>query len=77
MEKCKMVLDKIIYKRGIKSKEPQVIEFGVPTNLTIVEYKRICKRLAQALGYSNENILEHFGKDTETGDPAQLKLLFD
>ena len=30
-----MPLDKITYTRGIKSKEPQVIEFQVPTDLTI------------------------------------------
>ncbi len=72
-----MVLDKIIYKRGAKSKEPQTIEFGIPANLSIQEYKRTCKRLAQALGYSNQNIEKHFGKDIETGNPAQLKLLFD
>jgi|TARA_Y100000310_G_C20534362_1_gene740115 hypothetical protein len=71
-----MILDKIIYKRGVKSKEPQIIEFGVPSDLSIKEYKRTCKRLAQALGYSNKSIEENFGKDEELGDPAQLKLLF-
>ena len=33
--------------------------------------------MALALGYSNKLVDEHFGKDLETGDPAQLKLLFD
>tara|TARA_R110000744_G_scaffold163851_4_gene280870 strand:+ start:401 stop:634 length:234 start_codon:yes stop_codon:yes gene_type:complete len=77
MEKYEMALDKLTYSRGIKSKEPQIIEFSVPTDLSIQEYKRTCKRLAQALGYSTQNIEEHFGKDLEKGNPAQLKLLFD
>ena len=72
-----MPLDKIMYTRAIKSKEPQIIEFSIPSDLSIQEYKRTCKRLAQALGYSNQNIEEHFGKDKEIGNPAQLKLLFD
>ena len=72
-----MPLDKIMYTRAIKSKEPQIIEFSIPSDLSIQEYKRACKRLAQALGYSNQNIEEHFGKDKEIGNPAQLKLLFD
>ena len=72
-----MPLDKIMYTRAIKSKEPQIIEFSIPSDLSIQEYKRTCKRLAQALGYSNQNKEEHFGKDKEIGNPAQLKLLFD
>ena len=72
-----MVLDKLIYQRGAKSKEPQVIEFKISSNLSIQEYKRTCKRLAHALGYSTKSIEEYFGKDTEVGDPNQLKLLFD
>ena len=72
-----MPLDKIMYTRAIKSKEPQIIEFSIPSDLSIQEYKRTCKRLAQALGYSNQNIEEHFGKDKDIGNPNQLKLLFD
>jgi len=72
-----MALDKLTYSRGIKSKEPQIIEFSIPTDLSIQEYKRTCKRLAHALGYSTQNIEEYFGKDVEKGNPAQLKLLFD
>ena len=72
-----MALDKIIYKRAIKSKEPQIIEFSIPSDLSIQEYKRTCKRMAQALGYSNQSIEEYFGKDKELGNTNQLKLLFD
>ena len=72
-----MALDKLTYQRALLSKEPQVIEFKVNDNLTIEEYKRTCKRMALALGYSSTTVEEHFGKDIEIGDPNQLKLLFD
>ena len=70
-----MALDKLIYQRTLVSKEPQIIEFKISDNLTIEEYKRTCKRMALALGYSSKLVEEHFGKDATTGDPAQLKLL--
>ena len=73
----KMILDKITYTRGAKSKEPQIIEFSIPANLSIDEFKRTCKRLALSLGYSESSVSEAFGKDRVKGDPAQLKLLFD
>ena len=69
--------DKITYVRTTTSREAQKIEFDLPRDMTILEYKRICKRLALALGYSNKAVVEHFGKDIDKGDPAQLKLLFD
>jgi len=49
----------------------------IPPNLTIAEFKTICRRLASSLGYGSESISNEFGKDTEVGDPKQLKLLFD
>ncbi len=72
-----MALDKITYERGTSSKEPQKIAFHISPDLDIKEFKRTCKRLAQSLGYSRTSIEEHFGKDTEKGNPAQLKILFD
>ena len=69
--------DKITYVRTTDSREAQKIEFDLPRDMTILEYKRICKRLALALGYSNNAVVDNFGKDTDKGDPKQLKLLFD
>ena len=69
--------DKITYVRTTTSREAQRIEFDLPRDMTILEYKRICKRLALALGYSSKAVVENFGKDAEKGDPAQIKLLFD
>ncbi len=72
-----MAYDKLVYERGEKSKEAQRIEFQIQRDLTIKEFKRTCRRMAHALGYSSTNIEEHFGKETEVGNKQQLKLLFD
>lgn len=72
-----MNYDKLVYERGEASKEAQRIEFQIQRNLTIKEFKRTCKRMAHALGYSSTLIDNHFGKDTEVGNEKQLKLLFD
>ena len=69
--------DKITYVRTTDSREAQKIEFDLPRDMTILEYKRICKRLALALGYSSNAVVENFGKDVDKGSTAQLKLLFD
>ena len=71
-----MKLDTITYTRAVDSKEPQIIEFKVSPNLSLKEYRRVCKRLAHSLGYSNKSIEELFGKDADVDDPAQLKILF-
>jgi len=72
-----MNYDKLVYERGEASKEAQRIEFQIQRDLTIDEFKRTCKRMAHALGYSSSLIDERFGKDVEVGDKKQLKLLFD
>tara|TARA_B100001093_G_scaffold236658_1_gene226761 strand:+ start:5286 stop:5513 length:228 start_codon:yes stop_codon:yes gene_type:complete len=73
-------MNKLIFERSNVEelrtiKEPTRIVFEVESNLTIQEYKIACKRLAHAMGYSEGSIVKEFGKDTVTGDPAQLKLL--
>ena len=49
----------------------------IPPNLTISEFKIVCRRLAASLGYASESIIKEFGKDKEVGDKNQLKLLLD
>jgi len=69
--------DKLIYHRSEFSREAKKIEMDIPPNLTIEEFKIVCRRLASSLGYAPESISKAFGKDKEVGDPTQLKLLFD
>jgi len=53
-------MDKITYTRGTYSREAQKVEFEVPEDLSIQDFKRLCKRLASSLGYSYESIDEEF-----------------
>jgi len=53
-------MDKITYTRGTYSREAQKVEFEVPEDLSIQDFKRLCKRLAASLGYSYESIREEF-----------------
>tara|TARA_B110000858_G_scaffold195675_1_gene252624 strand:+ start:142 stop:360 length:219 start_codon:yes stop_codon:yes gene_type:complete len=72
-----MAQDKLIYLRGDDSREADKIEMDIPSNLTIQEFKIICRRLALSLGYGSESVSSEFGKDQEVGNKKQLKLLFD
>jgi len=53
-------MDKITYTRGTYSREAQKVEFEVPEDLSIQDFKRLCKRLAASLGYSHESIQKTF-----------------
>ena len=53
-------MDKLIYVRGTYSKEVQKIELDVTEDLSVHEFKRVCKRLACTLGYSYESVCEAF-----------------
>lgn len=57
-------------------REVSNIEFTVPDDLTISEYKVICVRMAAAMGYGDTSIKKHFG-DTLYGndDPNDIKKL--
>ncbi len=69
--------DKLIYYRSEFGREANKIEMEIPPNLTIAEFKIVCRRLAASLGYATESITSEFGKDKEVGDKNQLKLLLD
>ena len=69
--------DKLVYYRSEYSREAKKIEMEIPPNLTISEFKIVCRRLAASLGYASESIIKEFGKDKEVGDKNQLKLLLD
>lgn len=57
-------MDKITYTRGTYSREAQKVEFEVPEDLSIEDFKRLCKRLAASLGYSYESIDKVFDNKT-------------
>ena len=72
-----MAQDKLIYLRGDDSREADKIEMDIPSNLTIQEFKIICRRMALSIGYGSDSVIAEFGKDEEVGNPEQLTLLFD
>jgi hypothetical protein len=60
-------MDKLIYIRGTHSKEIQKVELDVNENVDIQDFKRICKRLACALGYDTNSIEEAFENTHRVG----------
>ena len=46
-------MDKLIYTRGTYSNEIQKVELDVNENVSIHDFKRVCKHLACALGYDS------------------------
>jgi hypothetical protein len=60
------------------SREASKIEFDVPDDMDINEYKVICVRMASAMGYGNKSIKNAFG-DLVYGneDKNKLKELLD
>jgi hypothetical protein len=47
----------------LENREASQIEFIVPEDMDINEYKVVCMRLAAAMGYYNETIVKAFGVD--------------
>ena len=53
-------MDKLIYTRGTRSNEIQKVELEVSEDMNLPEFKRVCKRLACALGYDSVSVEEAF-----------------
>lgn len=49
-------------------REANVIEFTVPDDMDIYEYRIMCIRLASALGYTSETIKRGFGEEYREND---------
>jgi len=58
-------MDKLIYTRGTYSKEIQKVELDVNENVDIHDFKRVCKRLACALGYDSNSVEEAFNDNLD------------
>ena len=66
-------MDRIIYTRGTYSKEIQKVEMDVNENIDIHDFKRVCKRLACALGYNSKSVEEAFGSSTDKKKTSIIK----
>lgn len=71
--------DRLTYTRNAGSREATKIDFDIPADMTIQEYKTICIRMAHALGYHHNSISDTFKIDAndQPNIENQLKLLFD
>ena len=69
-------MDKITYTRGRSSKEPQSLTFELNPDLTCVDFRNMCVRMAYALGYANSSIEIAFPKP-KTGRKNKQQMLFD
>lgn len=57
------------------NREASEIEFKLPNDLDIWEYKRVCMRMAGAMGYTNLSIKKAFGHEYKS--EADYKLTQD
>ena len=69
-------MDNITYTRGRSSKEPQSLTFELNSDLTCVDFRNMCVRMAYALGYANNSIEIAFPKP-KIGGKNKQKILFD
>lgn len=58
-------------------REAQNIEFTVPDDLNIFEYRIMCMRLASALGYTSESIKKAFGEESDPEADINIDWLND
>ena len=70
-------MDKIIYSRGRSSKEPQSIQFEVSPDMTCIDFRNICTRMAYSLGYAQSSIEIAFPKPTNGRGKNKKDILFD
>jgi len=62
-------MGKLIYEREREDDfEPKKIILDVDEDLTISQFKNMCKRLASAIGYHCDSIEYEFGNETDTID---------
>jgi hypothetical protein len=53
--------DNELKNQGIKIREPKKIVFNVPKDLNTYEFRIMCIRMSQAMGFGEDNILDAFG----------------
>lgn len=65
---------KLIYDFGGDSREANVIEFTIPDDLNIYEFRTVCIRMASAMGYTNTTINKAFDtSDYQTKEDIEFK----
>jgi hypothetical protein len=59
-----------------QNREASKIEFEVPNDMNVWEYKRMCIRMAGAMGYAPLSIKKAFGNEYENTLKTELNEIF-
>ena len=60
-----------------ENREASKIEFEVPNDMDIWEYKRICIRMAGAMGYTSLSVRKAFGQEYLRNVEEELNTIFE
>jgi hypothetical protein len=61
----------------IENREASKIEFEVPNDMDVWEYKRMCMRMAGAMGYTSLSIRKAFGIEYKKDLDTELTELYN
>jgi hypothetical protein len=59
-----------------QNREASKIEFEVPNDMDVWEYKRMCIRMAGAMGYASLSVRKAFGKEYLNNVEEELNQIF-
>ena len=59
-----------------ENREASKIEFEVPNDMDVWEYKRMCIRMAGAMGYASLSVRKAFGKEYINNVEEELNQIF-
>ena len=60
-----------------KNREASKIEFEVPNDMDVWEYKRMCIRMAGAMGYTSLSVKKAFGQEYLKNVEEELNQIFE
>ena len=59
------------------NREASKIEFEVPNDMDVWEYKRMCVRMAGAMGYTSLSVKKAFGIEYKKDLDTEIKQIFE
>ena len=72
------VMAKFIFSIGESdNREASKIEFEVPNDMDVWEYKRMCVRMAGAMGYTSISVRKAFGIEYKKDLDTEIKQIFE
>jgi hypothetical protein len=61
----------------VENREASKIEFEVPNDMDVWEYKRMCMRMAGAMGYTSLSVRKAFGIEYKKDLDLELSQIFE